>query len=68
MLHIQHSKGLTGNNVRKTGKSGTFVKNPTAAAVDVVRKVRNLIKLVNSPTERKWQLNLVFLCALSAEL
>ena len=50
---IQHVKCTIRENIRKTGETGIFPKRPTAANVDVVRKIRNMIKLVNPPTQRE---------------
>ena len=47
---LQHDKSTIRENIRKTGKTGIFAKRPTVANVDVVRNIRNMIKIVNPPT------------------
>ena len=48
---IQHGgKGAIRENIRKTG---IFPKRPIDANADVVRRIRNMIKLVKSPTQRE---------------
>ena len=43
------------------GKIGIFPKRPTAANIDVVRKILNMFKLVNMPTQRE----IALMCAVS---
>ena len=50
---IKHGKVMTRNNECKTEKNETFTKRRTAAIVAVVRKIHNMIKLVNPPTQRE---------------
>ena len=50
---IKHDKGATRNSKRKTGKNETFTKRRTAATVAVVRKIPNMIELVNPPTQKE---------------
>ena len=40
-------------NILKNGKTSLFPKRLTAANVDVVGKIHNMIKLVNLPTQRE---------------
>ena len=49
---LQPGKCAIRENIYNTGKTGIFPKHPTAANVDVVRKIRN-VKLVNPPTQRE---------------
>ena len=46
-----HRKGAIRENICKTGKTCIFPKRPTSAIVDVVRKIRNMVKLVNTQKE-----------------
>lgn len=46
----QNGKGVVRNKIRKTGNNSFYLR-PTAAAVGVVRKIRNLITMANPPTK-----------------
>ena len=50
---IQHGKGAIRENIRITGNTGLFPKSSSAANVDVVQNIHNMIKLVNPQTQRE---------------
>jgi hypothetical protein len=54
---IQHSKGFIRSNIRNSVKIGPFKKQRTAATDEVIRKIRNMIRSEDPPTQRQMAKN-----------
>jgi DNA-directed RNA polymerase subunit E'/Rpb7 len=50
---LHHSQGFIRSNIRNNVKNGSLKKQRTAATYDVIRKIRNMIRSLNPPTQRQ---------------